>query len=528
MRRPRARFLEAEAAHPLEAFGGLREAAAVILGHVERRSRITVHGDYDVDGITSTAILVRALRTLGADVDWYLPSRIDDGYGLAAATVERLAARGTQLLVTVDCAITAVDEVAAARAAGMEVVVTDHHAPRADGALPEAPIVHPRIGGYPCPDLCAAGVAYKLAQALMAGAGEAPDAVDEDLDLVALATVADVVSLTGENRRLVRAGLRRLAGTRKPGLQALMDVARVDPSGVDEGAIGFRLAPRLNAAGRLYRADAGLELLLTPDPKRAREIALELDAVNAERRDVETRIRFEAEALLAEQSAPGAPAHVLAAEGWHPGVIGIVAARIAERHYRPTVLIALDGDEGSGSGRSIPGFDLLAGLTAGSDELLRYGGHRAAAGLTIARNRIDAFREAFVTHAAATLTPEDLVPRERIDAVAPGDALRLELAEELERLKPFGMGNPGRLPARPRRPPRRPAPDGGGPPRRVLPRRRRSPLPLRPVRRRQLPPVRAGRAGRRRGEAGGQPLQRRHRAPADPAQHALLRRTRST
>ena len=436
------RFLEAEEAHPLEAFGGLRDAAGVILGHVGRRSRITVHGDYDVDGITSTAILVRALRTLGADVDWYLPSRIDDGYGLAAATVERLAARGTDLLVTVDCAITAVDEVAAARAAGMDVVVTDHHSPRADGVLPDAPIVHPRIGGYPCPDLCAAGVAYKLAGALLAGAGEDPAAVDEDLDLVALATVADVVSLTGENRRLVRAGLRRLAGTRKPGLQALMDVARVDPSGVDEGAIGFRLAPRLNAAGRLYRADAGLELLLTGDRDRARQIAAELDAVNAERRDVETRIRFEAEALLAEQSAPGAAAHVLASEGWHPGVIGIVAARIAERHYRPTVLIALEGDEGAGSGRSIPGFDLLAGLTAGSDELLRYGGHRAAAGLTIARNRIEAFREAFVTHAAATLTPDDLVARERIDAVAPGDTLRLELAEELERLAPFGMGNP--------------------------------------------------------------------------------------
>ena len=436
------RFLAAEEAHPLDSFGGLREGAGVILEHVARRSRITVHGDYDVDGITSTAILVRALRTLGADVDWYLPSRIDDGYGLALATVERLAARGTELLVTVDCAITAVEEVAAARAAGMAVVVTDHHAPRADGVLPDAPIVHPRVGGYPCPDLCAAGVAYKLAQALLAGAGEDPEAVDEDLDLVALATVADVVSLTGENRRLVRAGLRRLAGTRKPGLQALMDVARVDPSGVDEGAIGFRLAPRLNAAGRLYRADAGLELLLTGDRDRARQIAAELDAVNAERRDVETRIRFEAEALLAEQSAPGAPAHVLAAEGWHPGVIGIVAARIAERHYRPTVLIALDGEEGSGSGRSIPGFDLLAGLTAGSDELLRYGGHRAAAGLTIARNRIEAFRETFVRHAASTLTPADLTATERIDAVAPGDTLRLELAEELERLAPFGMGNP--------------------------------------------------------------------------------------
>ena len=235
------RFLAAEDAHPLDAFGGLRDGAGVILGHVARRSRITVHGDYDVDGICSTAILVRALRTLGADVDWYLPSRIDDGYGLAAATVERLAARGTDLLVTVDCAITAVAEVAAAKAAGMDVVVTDHHSPRADGALPDATIVHPRLGGYPCPDLCAAGVAYKLAHALLEGAGEDPAAADEDLDLVALATVADVVSLTGENRRLVRAGLRKLAGTRKPGLRALMDVARVDPSLVDEGAIGFRL-----------------------------------------------------------------------------------------------------------------------------------------------------------------------------------------------------------------------------------------------------------------------------------------------
>ena len=436
------RFLAAEDTHPLDAFGGLRAGAGAILGHVARRSRITVHGDYDVDGICSTAILVRALRTLGADVDWYLPSRIDDGYGLAAATVERLAARGTDLLVTVDCAITAVAEVAAAKAAGMDVVVTDHHSPRADGALPDATIVHPRLGGYPCPDLCAAGVAYKLAAALLEAAGEDPGAADEDLDLVALATVADVVSLTGENRRLVRAGLRKLAGTRKPGLRALMDVARVDPSGVDEGAIGFRLGPRLNAAGRLYRADAGLELLLTDDPERARAVATELDTVNAERRDVETRIRFEAEALLAEQSRPGAPAHVLAAEGWHAGVIGIVAARIAERHYRPTVLIALDGEEGSGSGRSIPGFDLLAGLDAGADELLRHGGHRAAAGLTIARNRVDRFRAAFVAHAAHTLTPADLVATERVDAIAPGDTLRLELAEELERLKPFGSGNP--------------------------------------------------------------------------------------
>jgi single-stranded-DNA-specific exonuclease len=433
-------FLAAGERHPLDAFGGLQAGAGRVLEHVGRRSRITVHGDYDVDGVTATAVLVRALRTLGADVDWYLPSRIDDGYGLAASTVERLAARGTDLLITVDCAITAVDEVAAARAAGLDVVVTDHHSPRADGRLPDAPIVHPRIGGHPCAELCAAGVAYKLAAALLEGAGEDPALADEDLDLVALATVADVVPLVGENRRLVREGLRALAATRKPGVRALMEVARVDPGSLDAGAIGFRLAPRINAAGRLHRADAGLELLLTEDPARARAIAAELDAVNTERRDVETRMRFAAEALVAEQGP--APAYVLAADGWHPGVIGIVAARIAERHHRPTVLIALEAEEGTGSGRSIPAFDLLGGLTAAGRHLERYGGHRAAAGLTIARTDVDAFRESFAAHAAEVLAPEDLVPECRVDAVVPGDALTLAMAEELERLAPFGQGNP--------------------------------------------------------------------------------------
>jgi single-stranded-DNA-specific exonuclease len=434
------RFLAGAERHPLDAFGGLRDAARHILGHIEKQSRITVHGDYDVDGVAATAVLVRALRTLGAQVDWYLPSRIDDGYGLAAATVERLAARGTDLLVTVDCAITAVDEVAAARAAGLDVVVTDHHTPRADGALPDARIVHPRIGGNPCPELCATAVAHKLAQALLEGAGEDPALADEDLDLVALATVADVVPLTDENRRLVRDGLKALARTRKPGLRALMEVARVTPNAVDAGAIGFRLAPRINAAGRLHRADAGLELLLTEDPARAKAIAAELDAVNAERRDVETRILFAAEAQVAEHGP--APAYVLTGEDWHPGVIGIVAARIAERHHRPAVLIALDGEDGTGSGRSIPAFDLLAGLHAGARHLDRYGGHRAAAGLTIARGSIDAFREAFAGHAAEVLTPADLVPEVRIDAVVPGDVLTLGLAEELERMAPFGQGNP--------------------------------------------------------------------------------------
>jgi single-stranded-DNA-specific exonuclease len=411
--------------------------------------RITIHGDYDVDGVCSTAILVRTLRALGADVDWYLPSRLEDGYGLSSATVTRLAERGTRLLVTVDCAITAVDEVAAARAAGLEVVVTDHHSPRADGRLPDAPIVHPALCGYPCQDLCATGVAHKLASALFAAAETDPARADEDLDLVALATVADVVALRGENRRLVREGLRVLAGTRRPGLRALMRVAKLDPGAVDARAVGFRLAPRINAAGRLYRADAGLELLLTEDERRADEVAQELDRANAERRHTETRILFEAEAMLAEHEravGPDQPAYVLAGEGWHPGVIGIVAARIAERHHRPTVLIALDAPpaeaRGVGSGRSIPAFDLLAGLDACTEHLVRHGGHRAAAGLEIEASRIEDFRASFTAHAGRVLGPRDLQPVERVDAVAAGDELGLGLAEELGRLAPFGQGNP--------------------------------------------------------------------------------------
>jgi single-stranded-DNA-specific exonuclease len=430
-------WLAADERHEPSGFAGIDLAVSLVLEHVRAGSRVTVHGDYDVDGVCSTAILVRALRALGADVDWFLPSRGEDGYGLSAATVERLGERGTRLLVTVDCAITAVDEVALARARGMDVVVTDHHSVRADGALPDAPMVHPVVSGYPCADLCAAGVAYKFATALVA---DHPYSPDEDLDLVALATVADCVPLRGENRRLVREGLRALAASTKPGLRALMRVARVDPSALDARSIGFRLAPRINAAGRMYRADAGLELVLTDDAERAAAIAEELDQANAERRHTETRILFEAEAQVRE--AGEQPAYVLAGDGWHPGVIGIVASRIAERHHRPCVLIALDGDEGTGSGRSIPAFDLLGGLDAASAHLLRHGGHRAAAGCTVARSEVDAFRAAFVAHAGAVLGPQHLVPVERVDAVVAGDELGLALAEELERLAPFGIGNP--------------------------------------------------------------------------------------
>ena len=428
------RFLDAREAHDPSEFAGIERAMEVIRGHIAVGGRIVVHGDYDVDGVCATAIMIRALRDLGADAGWFLPSRTEDGYGLSASTVARLAERGTALIVTVDCGITAVEEVAAARAAGLDVVVSDHHAPRADGVLPDCPIVHPALCDYPCPTLCGAAVAYKLVAAL--GAGTA----DEDLDMVALATVADLVPLTGENRRLVRQGLAALSSTGKPGLRALMAVSRADPSALDTGTLGFRLAPRINAAGRLRRADAGLELLLCADPGRARAIATELDAVNVERRAVEQRILWEAESQVAELGPR--PGYVLWSEDWHAGVVGIVASRIVERHHRPAVLVAIDGDAGGGSGRSIPGFDLLGALHAGAAHLRRYGGHRAAAGLTIDAGALSAFRAAFEAHAEAVLTPDLLEPVERVDAVVSGHELGLGLADELERLEPCGMGNP--------------------------------------------------------------------------------------
>ena len=438
-------FLEARESHPPGAFAGIDRAVEVIRRRIGDGTRITIHGDYDVDGVCATVVLLRALRSLGANVDWFVPDRISDGYGLSAETVRRLGDRGTRLLVSADCAITAVEEVASARSRGIEVVVTDHHQPRPDGQLPDCPIVHPVVGGYPCPELCGTAVAHKLAEALGAGT------VQADLELVALATVADLMPLRGENRRLVREGLLGLARTARPGLRALMEVAGADPSALDAQALAFRLAPRINAAGRIRRADAGIELLLTEDPQRAREIAAELDAVNAERRAVEQRILWEAEAQVAELGERRG--YVLAGEGWHPGVIGIVASRIAERYHRPAVLVALPEPSGAdlsqaggscqGSARSIPGFDLLGALHACAEHLARYGGHRAAAGLSVDRAKVEAFRAAFERHAEQVLSTEMLAPIERIDGVVSGSELGLELAEELQRLEPTGMGNPG-------------------------------------------------------------------------------------
>lgn len=432
------RFLAADEAHDPAQFEGIDAACELIERHVASGSPVLVHGDYDADGVCSTAILVEVLRELGADPKWFIPGRQEDGYGLSMETVERVAGEGYGLLITADCAITAVEEVARARSLGLDVLVTDHHRPRADGVLPEAPIVHPAVSGYPFGELCAAGVAHKLAQQLRRRAGGDEPALS-DLDLVAIATVADCVALTGENRRLVREGLHTLAMTRRPGLRALMRVSQADPSAIDEQTIGFRLAPRLNAAGRVQRADAAVELLLATDDEAAERCAMELDRLNAERRHVETRIRFEAESQIS--AAGPQPGYVLASSEWHPGVIGITASRLSERHGRPVVLVAVDGEAGTGSGRSIPGFDLLGALDSCAGALTRHGGHAAAAGCTVEAARIDEFRALFVDACRRKLGEEPPRPTRTVDIVASPGAMTIDNAEGLGVLAPFGAGN---------------------------------------------------------------------------------------
>ena len=431
-------FLAADESHPGSAFDSMAAIVDQVRAAIAAGGRITVHGDFDVDGVCATTVMVSTLRELGAECDWLIPDRIADGYGLSAPNIERLAQRGTSLLLTVDCGVTAVEEVRLARELGMETIVTDHH--QAAAELPDCPILHPEISGYPFSSLCGTAVAWKLASELRTA-----DA-DRDLDLVALATVADVVPLIGENRSLVRRGLAVMRRVERVGLRALIESAKCEPTRLDEGDLAFRLAPRINAAGRLYRADAGVELLLSEDEARAAEIAAELGRANSERRATEREVDTAAEAARRElpERLREAPGLVLAGEDWHPGVVGIVASRLVERHHRPVVVVSLDGEGGGrGSGRSIPGFDLLAALEACSQHLESFGGHRAAAGLALRAENLDAFREAFAAHATELLGPEDLLRTERIDAMVGGVGLGLELAEELDRLAPFGMGNPG-------------------------------------------------------------------------------------
>ncbi|HTN50828.1 MAG TPA: single-stranded-DNA-specific exonuclease RecJ [Anaeromyxobacter sp.] len=431
---------------------GMEAAAARIARAVEAGERIACYGDYDVDGVTSTTLLSGFLRAAGADVTTYVPHRLVEGYGLNREAVAGLAAGGVRLLVTLDCGITSVEEVRAASALGVDTVVVDHHTVPVE--LPAAAAIlnpHQPGCGYPSKDLAAVGVTFALAMALRRrlrergwfGERRAEPNLREALDLVALGTVADVVPLAGANRILVRWGLEELSRARRPGVRALKQVAGIaEGTPVTAGQVGFRLAPRINAAGRLDDAGRGVRLLLAEDAGVARALAEELDRENQARQEIERRILDEALADGAARVAAGARGLVLARDGWHAGVVGIVASRVAERFHRPAVLVALEDGTGKGSGRSIEGFHLYDALAACAGHLERFGGHRHAAGVTVARARVDAFRAAFEAEAAARIADEDLVPRCRIDGWVREEELTERAAEDLAKLGPFGAGHP--------------------------------------------------------------------------------------
>lgn len=438
------RFLDGDApGHASALLGDMDRAVPLVSAAIDEGWTIAIHGDYDCDGVCATAVLVLGLRALGARVEPFVPHRTRDGYGLGVPAVERLHAAGAGLLVTVDCGITGVEAAERARELGLPLVVTDHHRPGSE--LPDCPIVAPsQHGTYPFEGLCGAGVAYKLLEALVEAREADPAILDAVIDLVAIATVADLMPLVDENRSLVRRGLRRLARERRPGLEALLRIAKVDPRAIDAEAIAFRIAPRLNAAGRLDDATRALDLLLCEDEAQAWVLAEELEQLNRRRRGIEDGMLREALAAY-EDLSEGARSRlgvVLAGDGWHPGVVGIVAARVVGKIGKPAVLVALDGEIGRGSGRSIPAFDLHAALGACSEHLERWGGHRSAAGVTVRTEHVDAFAEAFGAHADAVLRDADLRPTQRIDAVASLHEMTLEVAAELAQLDPVGMGNP--------------------------------------------------------------------------------------
>ena len=421
----------------------MSRAVELIVGAIRAGAPILVHGDYDVDGQCGAALLTRVLSSVGGNVRAFVPHRIRDGYDFGEAGLAMARSIGAGLVITCDCGITAVEPVRAARAAGIDVIVTDHHLP-GDELPPASAVLDPRRADCASTDkdLCGTGVAFKLAQALVPALGLSPYLPLHFLDLVALATVADVVPLTGENRILVRHGLKMLSDSRWTGVRALVDAAGLSGRPLKAGHVGFILAPRLNAAGRIGDAHDGLRLLLSDDPDEAAAIARELETLNARRQELDQRILDEAVDLAERVLRPEDRALVLAAEAWHPGVIGIVASRLVERYGRPTFLVGWDGETGRGSGRSIVGFDLHAALHRVGHHLEKYGGHTMAAGLTIRRDRYEAFRVAFLAVAGELLGPDDLVPAQRVDLELPLGLVSDELEKLMRYLEPCGPGNP--------------------------------------------------------------------------------------
>ena len=424
----------------------LDRACERLVRALRENETVLVHGDYDVDGICSTTLMVKTLALLGGNPVPFIPRRIQDGYDLTGAGVRAAHDCGATLVVTCDCGTSALAPIAELQRGGIDVIVTDHHLP--GGPLPEAyAILNPKRPGCTSTDkdLAAVGVAFKLALAVTRAVGGNENSIYGMLDLVALATIADVAPLRGENRVFVRYGLKLLNEPQRPGIRAMIRAAGLEGKPLTSGRVGFILAPRLNAAGRLGSALRGVDLLLAASDQEANPIARELEELNAKRQEMDRGTLDRARALVGEMDLASTFGIVLAEQGWHPGVIGIVASRLVEEFGRPTVLIALDGDEGKGSGRSISAFDLHAGLGECRDLLIRFGGHRAAAGVTIAADRVPDFAARFNAVASTRLSEDDLVPELRVDLEIALDDATEELESMLRHLEPCGVGNPSPL-----------------------------------------------------------------------------------
>jgi single-stranded-DNA-specific exonuclease len=423
---------------------GMRESVARLQRAIDRDESILIYGDYDVDGTTGTAVLLRALKLLGARTGYHVPHRFTEGYGVQQPALERALKAGYKLVVSVDCGIRAHEPLYWARDHGLDVIVTDHHLPDDDeGSPPAFAVLNPNQAGcnYPDKNLAGVGVAFKLVHALYRERGR-EDQVEAFLKVVAIGTVADVAKLVGENRTIVALGLRDLAKAKNPGLRALIDVAGCgDGKGMKAYDLGFRLGPRINAAGRMDAARAVVELFDTRDHEEAKRLAQHLDSRNEERKAVQQQIFELAISELSEETFSNHVA-VVAGEGWHRGVIGIAASKIAERINRPCVVLSIDGDIAHGSARSIEAYHLLNGLTTCSDLFEKFGGHSHAAGVTISTNRIEEFRRRLNDHAASCLTQEDLEPCVLIDQELAAENITYQFAKDLQALEPFGAGNP--------------------------------------------------------------------------------------
>ena len=429
---------------------GMDRAVQRLMRALHHGERMAIYGDYDVDGVTATALLVTFFRELGIQVPYYIPDRDSEGYGLNAEAMRYLAEQGVRVLITVDCGSTALEEIALANQLGLETIITDHHQP--PEVLPAALAVlnpHQRTCTYPNKHLCGVGVVFKLLTALRAALRQGglfterlPN-LKRHLDLVTLGTIADVTPLRDENRVIVHHGLQELSQTRKAGLQALRQVSGRSGKEANVGEVGFQLAPRLNASGRLGSAEHSVALLTTDDPQEAARLAKLLDEVNQKRRALQSTIENAVHETIARLYHGEPPAAIVLGDAqWHHGVVGIVAAKIAETYHRPTFLLQIQGDTARGSGRSIPAFNLYQGLQHCARWLQRFGGHKYAAGLSMATVHMPFLQEDFVRFAEDTLTPEDLQPTLRLDAVTTLDDFTIPALLDLERCGPHGAGNP--------------------------------------------------------------------------------------